>query len=101
MSAEEPTLIVIEARRPDTLRRSAQFIAHLICIQHKERELRYHTALLAVKYGRGIGPTDIGVRTGGGTWRIYFLQPYSESLKTIHLKAYTLSASIKISQNDL
>ena len=75
VSAMEPALAVIEAKKSDQKSSALQLIAQLLCIQHKEYESRY-SHLLNTNDASNVKRSPVGLLTDGEVWRIYFLQPY-------------------------
>lgn len=81
VSAVEPALAVIEAKRSDTVVQkssASQLIAQLLCIQHAESGSGYGH-LLNTDNASGEKRSPVGLLTDGEVWRIYFLQPYDET----------------------
>jgi hypothetical protein len=81
ISAMEPVLAVIEAKKDDTVQKSlaCQLIAQLFCIQHQEYQFRYCRFLLNTDGASNKAASPVGLLTNGEVWRLYFLQPYTEA----------------------
>jgi hypothetical protein len=101
VSAMEPSLAVIEAKKSDTVVQksyASQLIAQMLCIQHKENESRYCHLLNTNDASRlkrspvglltdgevtsdasNMKRSPVGLLTDGEMWRLYFLVPYTES----------------------
>jgi hypothetical protein len=85
ISAMEPALAVIEAKKSDTVVQkssASQLIAQLLCIQHKEYESRYCHFLLNTDGASNEKRSPVGLLTDGEVWRLFFLKPYSEAALT-------------------
>ena len=82
ITAVAPALAVIEAKKSDKVGQkssASQLIAQILCLQRRELESRYLYFLLNTDDPSNIRRSPVGLLTDGDTWRIYFLQPYSES----------------------
>jgi hypothetical protein len=82
ISTVEPALVVVEAKRSAIVTEkssTSQFIAQLLCIQRQEFQSRYCHFLLNTDGASGRAGSPVGLLTNGEVWRIFFLQPYTES----------------------
>ncbi len=100
VSAMDPTLAVIEAKKSDTVVQkssASQLIAQLRCIQHKEYESRY-CHLLNTDDASNEKRSPVGLLTDGEVWRIYFLQPYHEAALMANEKLWEEGGELYISR---
>jgi hypothetical protein len=100
VSAMEPALAVIEAKKSDTVVQkssAAQLIAQLLCIQHKESQSRY-CHLLNTDNASNEKRSPVGLLIDRDVWRIYFLEPYPESALKANEKLWDEGGELYISR---